>query len=74
MEGDTVTLQDIFEYQIDRTHTGGAGSLRYTGLRPTSTKFELHGIPLPKYMTTHEFGAAAGATPRSLPTSRRLGR
>ena len=23
MEGDVVTLQDIFEYQIDRTHTGG---------------------------------------------------
>jgi pilus assembly protein CpaF len=75
MESDVVTLQDIFEYQIDRTHTAGAGALRYTGLRPTSTKFELHGISLPKYMTSHEFGAAAGgATPRTLPTSRRMGR
>src|SRR5277367_5774799 len=51
MESDVVTLQDIFEYQIDRTHTAGAGALRYTGLRPASTKFELHGIALPKYMT-----------------------
>ena len=74
MESDVITLQDIFEYQIDKTHTAGAGTLRYTGLRPMSTKFELHGLSFPRYMKTHEFGAAAGATPRTLPTSRRMGR
>ena len=73
MESDVVTLQDVFEYQIDRTHTGGAGSLRYTGLRPTRPKFELHGIPLPKYMTAHEFGASAAAPLRPGLSSRRLG-
>jgi pilus assembly protein CpaF len=73
MESEVVTLQDIFEYQVDRTHTGGAGTLRYTGLRPTASKFELHGIPLPAYMTAHEFGQAqAQSAPRSLsPVSRR---
>jgi pilus assembly protein CpaF len=65
MEGDTVTMQDIFEYKTDRTHTGAAGSLQYTGLRPTTTKFALHGMGLPKYMTAHEFGAVTSATRRA---------
>jgi pilus assembly protein CpaF len=71
MEGDTVTLQDIFEYKTDRTHLGAAGSLRYSGLRPTSGKFDLHGVDLPKFMLGHSFSGmesrAAGAasqTPR----------
>jgi pilus assembly protein CpaF len=78
MESDIVTLQDIFEYQIDRTHTGGAGTLRYTGLRPAAAKFDLHGMTLPKYMTAHEFGQASQQQQqqqRSLsPISRRPGR
>jgi pilus assembly protein CpaF len=56
MEGDTVTLQDIFEYKIDKTHLEAGGILQYTGLRPTSHKFERHGVTLPKYMDQHSFG------------------
>jgi pilus assembly protein CpaF len=50
MEGDVVTLQDIFEFKIDsigsdRTIVGG---LRSTGLRPIfMEKFEKRGIELP---------------------------
>ena len=57
MEGETVTLQDVFEYQTDRTHAEGAGELRYTGLRPTNPKFEYHGVGLPSWMSAHDFGA-----------------
>jgi pilus assembly protein CpaF len=66
MEGDTVTLQDIFEYRIDKNHVDLGGQLAYTGLRPTCAKFERHGIPLPRYMDQHSFSdermAAAGGT------------
>jgi pilus assembly protein CpaF len=82
MEGDTVTLQDIFEYKYDKTHSEGGGSMSYTGLRPTCHKFERHGVPLPKWMEQHQFGsaplmAAAGArlsSPRADAHSRRFGR
>ncbi len=73
MESDIVTLQDVFEYHVDRTHTGSAGSLRYTGLRPACNKFELHGILLPRYMTAHEFGTAGQPSPRPNLSSRRMG-
>jgi pilus assembly protein CpaF len=55
MEGDTVTLQDIFEYRIDKTHLEAGGTLTYTGLRPTSSKYERHGVQLPRYMDQHSF-------------------
>jgi pilus assembly protein CpaF len=79
MESDVVTLQDIFEFHMDKTHVGGAGTLRYTGLRPNTTKFDLHGVSLPRFMTAHEFGgtpgaAAAPAAPRPLRSARRMGR
>jgi pilus assembly protein CpaF len=63
MEGDTVTLQDIFEYRIDKNHLDTGGQLGYTGLRPTCGKFERHGVPLPRYMDQHSFsdGPAAAA-------------
>jgi len=75
MESDVVTLQDIFEYQTDRTHVGAGGSLKYTGLRPASTKFDLHGIALPRYMLEHDFASSMGA-PRQggRQTPRRMGR
>lgn len=73
MESDVVTLQEIFEYQMDKTHTGSAGSLRYTGLRPATNKFELNGVPLPRYMTAHEFGSAPQQPQRPHLSSRRLG-
>ncbi len=56
MEGEVVTTQEIFEYKIDKTHTEAGGALRYTGLRPTSHKFERHGVALPAYMSQHSFG------------------
>jgi pilus assembly protein CpaF len=61
MEGDTVTLQEIFEYRIDRMHSEGGGALTYTGLRPTSDKFEKHAVPLPRWMDQHNF-APSGPT------------
>jgi len=50
MEGDVITLQNLFEFKID--HIGEdrkvVGQLRPTGLRPTFLpKFERHGIELP---------------------------
>jgi pilus assembly protein CpaF len=62
MEGETVTLQDIFEYKIDKTHLEAGGALVYSGLRPTSSKFERHGVALPKYMDQHNFAAELGAS------------
>jgi pilus assembly protein CpaF len=73
MEGDTVTLQDIFEYHVDKTHLEAGGSLRYTGLRPTCFKFERHGVALPRYMERHNFADDQSSAPRKL-ESRRLGR
>src|SRR6202021_2343268 len=55
MEGDTVTLQEIFEYRIDKNPLDTGGQLVYTGLRPTCGKFERHAIPLPRYMHQHSF-------------------
>jgi pilus assembly protein CpaF len=57
MEGETVTLQDIFEYRIDKESSDGSGQLVYTGLRPTCGKFERNGVRLPAYMDQHSFGA-----------------
>jgi hypothetical protein len=66
MEGDTVTLQDIFEYRLDKDSGDGSGKLAYTGLRPTCGKFERNGVRLPAYMDQHSFGGerpAAGGQP-----------
>jgi pilus assembly protein CpaF len=67
MESDTITLQGIFEYRTDKSHHDSEGVLQYTGLRPTNTKFDYHGVRLPDWMTGHEFGATKQpATPRPL--------
>jgi pilus assembly protein CpaF len=58
MESDTITLQNIFEYQTDLHHAEGKGSLRYSGLRPANAKFDYHGVGLPAWMVAHEFGAS----------------
>jgi pilus assembly protein CpaF len=51
MEGDTISLQDIFEFDYgDAKETGGklTGELRPTGIRPMfSTRLADRGIPLP---------------------------
>jgi pilus assembly protein CpaF len=64
MEGDTVTLQDIFEYRIDKSHIEVGGTLAYSGLRPTSNKFERHGVRLPSWMEEHNFGEPGAAPER----------
>jgi pilus assembly protein CpaF len=49
MEGDVVTTQDLFIYEIDEitSHRGVLGALRPTGLRPGFTsKLERHGITM----------------------------
>jgi pilus assembly protein CpaF len=49
MEGDTITMQDLYSFIVDEVAPGGAirGGLRPTGLRPTFTgKLERHGIRL----------------------------
>src|SRR3954465_6940165 len=50
MEGDVITLQDIFKFQVDDIGPDGAisGGLRSTGLRLASLgKFERRGVSLP---------------------------
>jgi pilus assembly protein CpaF len=59
MESDVVTLQEIFEYRHD------VGQLRYTGLRPTSTKFEHHHAALPAWMQAGRAGSAGTPDARS---------
>jgi pilus assembly protein CpaF len=50
MESDVITLQDLFEFKVERVTTDRVviGNLQPTGLRPTFLhKFEKHGITLP---------------------------
>jgi pilus assembly protein CpaF len=50
MEGDIVTLQDLFLFEVQDVSPDGnvAGELRWTGLRPTFIpKFERRGVELP---------------------------
>ena len=56
MEGETVTLQDIFEFRYEKDGDSGAGQLAYTGLRPVCNKFEKGSIRLPAWMDAHSFG------------------
>jgi pilus assembly protein CpaF len=60
MEGEMITLQNLFEFKLDRIDSERrvVGRLEPTGLRPSFlNKFEQHGIELPLDL----FGAAAGA-------------
>jgi pilus assembly protein CpaF len=64
MESDVVTLQDIFEFQIDQVTAERqvVGSLRPTGLRPSFlSKFQKHGIDLPIEMFQIPGGHLAAA-------------
>ena len=50
MEGDTITLQDIFLFKLDRVDDDGkvVGSMQPTGVRPSFLhKFQMSGIELP---------------------------
>jgi pilus assembly protein CpaF len=64
MESDVVTLQDLYEFKIERVERDGKveGRLRATGLRPSFThKFEKHGLSLPA-----DIFDAAPAFPRAV--------
>ena len=53
MEGDTVTLQDIFLFKLDHIDEDGKvhGSMQPTGVRPGfMNKFAMAGIELPAQM------------------------
>ncbi len=59
MEGDTITLQDIFLFKLDRVDEDGKvhGSMKPTGIRPGFVhKFAMAGIELPNNL----FGTAEG--------------
>ena len=50
MESDVITLQNLFEFKVDKVKENGVvlGMLHPTGLRPTFlAKFDRHGITLP---------------------------
>ncbi|MBA4180701.1 MAG: type II secretion system protein E [Anaerolinea sp.] len=59
MEGDTITLQDIFLFKLDRVDDDGKvhGSMRPTGIRPSFIqRFQMAGIELPNNL----FGTGEG--------------
>jgi pilus assembly protein CpaF len=64
MEGDVITLQELFEFKIDHV-TGDrvvVGSLQSTGLRPSFLhKFEKRGVALPATLFSNGRGASAAA-------------
>jgi pilus assembly protein CpaF len=70
MESDVITLQDLFDYQIDAGRGESGGVLRPTGLRPTSPKFDRRAIKLPSWMSVANLDGAppaAAASNRSEP-------
>jgi len=59
MEGETITLQDIFLFKLDRVDEDGKvhGSMKPTGIRPGFVnRFAMAGIELPNNL----FGSAEG--------------
>ena len=59
MEGDTITLQDIFLFKLDRVDEDGKvhGAMRPTGIRPSFvSRFQMAGIELPNNL----FGSGEG--------------
>lgn len=53
MEGDTVTLQDIFLFRLDQVDEDGhvIGSMKPTGIRPSFVqRFKMAGIELPNHL------------------------
>ena len=62
MESDVITLQDIFEFKVDKVTADRVviGGLRPTGLRPSFLhKFEKHGITLPVSLFSNGHGQVA---------------
>jgi pilus assembly protein CpaF len=67
MESDMITLQDLFDYQIDPGSGESGGILRPTGLRPTSSKFGRRAVALPSWMSVTNLGGTP--PPVSLPSN-----
>jgi pilus assembly protein CpaF len=64
MEGDTITLQNLFEFCVERVEADRTvvGQLRPTGLRPAFLpKFVRHGIELPPDLFGSPVAAMFGA-------------
>ena len=64
MEGDVVTMQDIFIFDRTRVGEGGAviGEFRATGIRPKfADRLKRYGIPLPQQMFSITPEQRAGA-------------
>jgi pilus assembly protein CpaF len=75
MESDMITLQDLFDYQIDPEQGESGGTLRPTGLRPTTSKFDRRAVKLPSWMSIAKLaGAPAAATAANRSDPWRLGR
>ena len=72
MEGDVITLQDLFEFHFDRVDADGRvrGGLRPTGLRPAfADKFVKHGIELPAALFTGDQATPSAAGNATAPGS-----
>jgi pilus assembly protein CpaF len=68
MESDMITLQNLFDYQLDQGRGESGGTLRPTGLRPTSPKFDRRAVRLPSWMSLPNLaGAPPEASKRSEP-------
>jgi pilus assembly protein CpaF len=62
MEADTITMQELFAFKIDRVLPDGTvlGALRPTGLRPGFlAKFEKHGLELPSILFQDRLSSVA---------------
>ena len=69
MEGDVITTQDLFSFQIDEITAQRTvlGKLRNTGLRPTFiSKLERHGVRLPGVDGAPSIAPVSGATIRGM--------
>ncbi len=67
MESDVITMQELFEFKIDRVMPDGTviGGLTSTGIRPAFTsKFEKRGIELPQTLFQGGFSAVGEVAQR----------
>jgi pilus assembly protein CpaF len=64
MESDVITLQELFEYKLDRDRGESGGVLRPTGLRPTTSKFDRKAVKLPQWMCAEPLRGAPAAAGR----------
>jgi pilus assembly protein CpaF len=63
MESDVITLQELFDYQIDAERGESGGVLKPTGLRPTTPKFDRRAVELPSWMSVVRLHRPAAVAP-----------